>query len=101
MLRKEESFVANLSIEEIIRQVQALCLEHKVEHLYLFGSYATGHATPTSDIDIIIKGGENICLLKERIDRIKTLKKIDVFEYDKCRSPLLRKDMDTYGRQIY
>ena len=52
-------------------------------------------------IDIIIKGGQNILELKEQIDRIKTLKKIDVFEYDKCRNPHLKEDMDRYGKQIY
>ena len=52
-------------------------------------------------IDIIIKGGQNIPELKERIDCIKTLKKIDVFEYDKCRNPHLKEDMDCDGKQIY
>ena len=52
-------------------------------------------------IDIIIKGGQNIPELKERIDCIKTLKKIDVFEYDKCRNQHLKEDMELYGKQIY
>ncbi len=90
-----------MSIEEILDQIKKICLEFHVEHLYLFGSYASGTATKTSDIDIIIKGGENIPELKEKIDAIKTLKKIDVFEYDKCRNPHLKEDMDKYGKQIY
>lgn len=93
--------MANLSIEEILRQIKVLCLEHQVEHLFLFGSYATGTATPTSDIDVIIKGGKNVGLLREKISLIKTLKKIDIFEYDKCKNTFLREDMDSYGRQIY
>ena len=93
--------MANLSIEEILRQVKILCLDHQVEHLYLFGSYATGTATPTSDIDIIIKGGKELDLLKEKVSLIKTLKKIDIFEYDKCKNTFLKEDMDNYGRQIY
>jgi hypothetical protein len=93
--------MANLSLDEIMQQVKTICQEYNVEHLYLFGSYATGTATKTSDIDIIIQGGENIRALKERIDEIKTLKKIDVFEYDKCKNQFLKEDMDKYGRKIY
>ncbi len=93
--------MANLSIEEILDQVQTLCKKHQVEHLYLFGSYATGTATKTSDIDIIIKGGIRISDLKESIDKIPTLKKIDVFEYEKCQNQYLKEDMDRYGRKIY
>ncbi|MCD8053195.1 MAG: nucleotidyltransferase domain-containing protein [Lachnospiraceae bacterium] len=72
--------MANLTIEEILDQVELLCRRYKVEHLYLFGSRANGTATETSDIDIIIKGGVRISDLKEEIERIPTLKKIDVFE---------------------
>ncbi|MCD8009392.1 MAG: nucleotidyltransferase domain-containing protein [Lachnospiraceae bacterium] len=93
--------MANLTIEEILNQVQTLCLKYQVEHLYLFGSRANGTATETSDIDIIIKGGVRISDLKEEIERIPTLKKIDVFEYDKCRNSYLKEDMDCYGRKIY
>ncbi len=93
--------MANLSVDEILAEIEALCREFKVEHLYLFGSYATGTATDTSDIDIIIKGGNNIRELKYKIEQIKTLKKIDVFEYDKCKNEFLKEDMDKYGRQIY
>lgn len=90
--------MANMSLEEILRQVELICRKFEVEHLYLFGSYATGTATPTSDIDIIIKGGKNIYALKEQIEQIKTLKKIDIFEYDRCQNIFLKEDMDLYGR---
>ncbi|MCD8124629.1 MAG: nucleotidyltransferase domain-containing protein [Lachnospiraceae bacterium] len=93
--------MANLTIEEILDQVQTLCRRYQVEHLYLFGSRANGTATETSDIDIIIKGGVRISDLKEEIERIPTLKKIDIFEYDKCRNRYLKEDMDCYGRKIY
>ncbi|MCD8217874.1 MAG: nucleotidyltransferase domain-containing protein [Clostridiales bacterium] len=93
--------MANMEIEEILDQIQMLCRKYQVEHLYLFGSYATGTATATSDIDIIIKGGCQIDRLKDEIDRIPTLKKIDIFEYDKCRNSYLKEDMDRYGRKIY
>lgn len=93
--------MSNLSIDEILEQIKEICERFHVEHLYLFGSYATGTATPTSDIDIIVKGGDNIEELRECIDQIKTLKKIDVFDYNRCKNRFLKEDMDQYGRQIY
>ncbi|MCD8105091.1 MAG: nucleotidyltransferase domain-containing protein [Lachnospiraceae bacterium] len=93
--------MANLTLEEILGMIEKVCRKYQVEHLYLFGSYATGTATRTSDIDIIIKGGSDIFGLKDEIDRIPTLKRIDVFEYDKCENPYLKEDMDRYGRKIY
>ncbi|MCC8045295.1 MAG: nucleotidyltransferase domain-containing protein [Clostridiales bacterium] len=93
--------MANLTLEEILGMIEKACRKYQVEHLYLFGSYATGTATRTSDIDIIIKGGTDIFGLMDEIDRIPTLKKIDVFEYDKCANLYLKEDMDRYGRKIY
>ncbi len=43
-----------MSIEDIIEKVTQICKNNKVEHLSLFGSFATGTATPTSDIDFAI-----------------------------------------------
>ncbi|MCC8140831.1 MAG: nucleotidyltransferase domain-containing protein [Lachnospiraceae bacterium] len=47
--------MANLTIDEILEQVEILCRKYEVEHLYLFGSRASGTATGTSDIDIVVK----------------------------------------------
>jgi len=93
--------MANMEVQEILSQIQVLCRKYQVEHLYLFGSYATGTATDTSDIDIIIKGGSQIDRLRDEINKIPTLKKIDIFEYDRCRNSYLKEDMDWYGRKIY
>lgn len=48
-----------LSIDEIRNIVKALLQKYHAEYALLFGSYARGEATPDSDIDIIIVGGEN------------------------------------------
>ena len=48
-----------LSLDEIRNIVKALLQKYHAEYALLFGSYARGEATPDSDIDIIIVGGEN------------------------------------------
>ena len=51
-----------------------------MEHLALFGSYAKGTATKYSDLDFIIYGPVDMEKLREQIDEIMTLKKIDLFD---------------------
>ena len=48
-----------LSINEIRNIIKTLLQKYRAEYALLFGSYARGEATPDSDIDIIIVGGEN------------------------------------------
>ena len=93
--------MANLSIEEIIRQVETICRYRQVGHLYLFGSYATGEQTAASDIDFVVKGCQDISGLRIEVEQIPTLKKIDIFDYDGCKNKFLKEDMDRYGKQIY
>lgn len=87
--------------EEIIHGVEEICKKHSVEHLFLFGSYAKGTETPTSDMDFFIIGGQNIGELRDEIDRIKTLKKIDLLQYESCKNQYLKEDMELYGKEIY
>lgn len=91
----------NMTIDEIIEEVVRICKKNEVEHLSLFGSYARGTQTEKSDIDFIVYGVKDIETLREEIDEIMTLKKIDVFDYDEVCNQFLREDMDEYGRKIY
>ena len=90
-----------MQIEEVIDKVTEICKANHVKELMLFGSYATGTATDTSDIDFAVKGAEDIELLREQVDVIPTLKKIDLFDYDNCLHSSLKGAMDRYGRKIY
>lgn len=90
-----------MTIDEIIEEVVRICKKNRVEHLSLFGSYARGTQTEKSDIDFIVYGVKDIETLREEIDEIMTLKKIDVFDYDEVCNQFLREDMDEYGRKIY
>lgn len=90
-----------MTVEDIIEQVTRICKRNHVEHLSLFGSYAKGTATQYSDIDFIVYGPVDIEFLKEQVDDIMTLKKIDLFEYDLCQNRHLKEDMDRYAKKIY
>lgn len=45
------------SIEEIRSIVAPIAAVHDVDRIYLFGSYARGEATPSSDIDLRVDKG--------------------------------------------
>jgi len=90
-----------MTFDEIVKEVVRVCKKNKVEHLSLFGSYARGTQTERSDIDFIVYGVKDIETLREEIDEIMTLKKIDIFDYDEVCNQYLREDMDEYGRKIY
>lgn len=42
------------TVDEISRMVQPIALKHGLDKVYLFGSYARGNATPSSDIDLCV-----------------------------------------------
>ncbi len=90
-----------MPISELIDQVAAICRANGVKRLELFGSFATGTATPTSDIDFVVYGCEDTLRLEAAVAEIDTLRKIDIFDYDNIHNPYLREDIKKYGKQIY
>lgn len=90
-----------MPISEVIDKVAAICRANGVKRLELFGSYATGTATPRSDLDLVVYGCDDILRLEEEILQIDTLRKIDIFDYDSIRNPFLLEDIKKYGKQIY
>lgn len=90
-----------MSLPELIEQVSLICKRNQVKHLKLFGSFATGTATPTSDIDFVVYGCPDIMKLEEDLTEIDTLRKIDIFDYDSIHNPFLLEDIEKYGKQIY
>ena len=52
-----------MPISEIIEKVTMICKKNNVKRLDLFGSFATGTATPTSDIDFVVYGCNNLMQL--------------------------------------
>ena len=74
-----------MPVSEVIDKVAAICKANGVRRLDLFGSFATGTATATS----------------EKLQEIDTLRKIDLFDYDSIKNEFLLEDIRKYGIQIY
>lgn len=90
-----------MPISEVIDKVTAICRMVGVKRLDLFGSFATGTATATSDIDFVVYGCEDMLKLEEELLKIDTLRKIDIFDYDSIHNEFLLEDIRKYGKQIY
>lgn len=90
-----------MPISELIDKVAEICKANGVKRLDLFGSFATGTAVPTSDIDFVVYGCEDILELERKLEEIDTLRKIDIFDYDSINNEFLLKDIKEYGKQIY
>lgn len=90
-----------MPISELIDKVAEICKANGVERLDLIGSFATGTALPTSDIDFVVYGCEDILQLEEALEAIETLRKIDIFDYASIRNEFLLEDIKRYGKQIY
>mgnify|MGYP004472723485 FL=1 len=90
-----------MPVSEIIEKVTQICKKHGVKRLDLFGSFATGTATPTSDIDFVVYGCANMFALEDDLQQIETLRKIDIFDFDSIRNEFLLEDIKKYGKQIY
>lgn len=82
-----------MPISEIIEKVTMICKKNNVKRLDLFGSFATGTATPTSDIDFIVYGCDNLMQLEDDLQQIETLRKIDIFDFDSIKNEYLLEDI--------
>ena len=90
-----------MQIPELIERVTEICRRNGVRRLDLFGSFATGTALPTSDIDFVVYGCKDLSKLELDLEEIDTLRKIDIFDFDSIRNEYLLEDIKKYGRQIY
>lgn len=100
-VRDGEFGMNTMPVLEIIEKVTAICKKNGVKRLDLFGSFATGTATPTSDIDFVVYGCDDMLKLEDDLMEIETLRKIDMFDYDSIDNKFLLEDIEKYGKQIY
>ena len=73
--------MSTMSIETLISRVTEICKRNDVKHLSLIGSFATGTATPASDIDFVVYDCPDMLKLEKDLESIETLRKIDIFDY--------------------
>jgi predicted nucleotidyltransferase len=90
-----------MTISEITDQIIQICGNYHAKTVILFGSRSKGTATPRSDFDIAVSGAVDIDGLRETLDDIPTLYKIDLVDLDTCKNELLLEDIKQYGRKIY
>ena len=69
-------------MDSVLEQIKEISLQYKVEKIVLFGSRARGDCSPVSDYDIAIFENHlsafDKARLRDEVDEIETLKKIDI-----------------------
>ena len=88
--------------------IRSICAEqlkdYPVTYCYLFGSYAKGKATGTSDVDLLISGGVEGLRFFGLVEALRTSlkKKVDVLTPDQLlQNPQLLDEILRYGVRIY
>ena len=90
---------------ETLRKLTDIFSSYKeLQAVSLFGSRATGHATPRSDIDLVAYGiaTDLRCgRLALDLDDLPIPQKCDLLTYESIRYPPLKRHIDRYGIIIY
>lgn len=93
-----------LSLDKIKTTCSSIFKEYKVEYAYLFGSYAKGVATETSDVDLLVSMPVNGLAFYELIEtlREKLKKKVDLLDIAQLNNnPKLVQEILRDGVKIY
>ena len=78
------------AVNEVLNTIKPVIEKHNIKDVYLFGSYAKGYATETSDVDLCISTsltGLNFVALSEDI-REELNKKIDLIRFSNLENNL-------------
>jgi predicted nucleotidyltransferase len=93
-----------LTIEEIKRKSSKVLEQYDIKFCYLFGSYAKGKATPTSDVDFLISGNVRGLKFYGLVEELRTVlkKKVDVLDINQLKENLeLTEEIFKDGIKIY
>ncbi len=95
-------------LDENIDKIKALCDQHKVTRLFVFGSVLTEKFERTSDIDFIVNFSEvdlydyadNYFDLKNSLEHLLN-REVDLLEDKAIKNPYLRESIDSSKQLIY
>lgn len=89
----------------VLMKIKEIASKYKVERVVLFGSRARGDHSETSDYDIAIFGKSlslvDKTLLREDVEEIHTLKKIDIVFVNKDLNDKFMENIKNEGVVIY
>ncbi len=71
-----------LTMKDLTASCCEILSEYKVSYCYLFGSYAKGTATETSDVDLLVSGDISGLRFYELVERLRQVlhKRVDVLD---------------------
>ena len=93
-----------LELEDIVRKCSKVFERYDVSFCYLFGSYAKGKATQTSDVDLLISANVKGLKFYGLVEEIRTTlhKKVDVLDVNQLKENIeLTEEILKDGIKIY
>lgn len=93
-----------LELEDIVQKCTEVFERYEVSFCYLFGSYAKGKATQTSDVDILISANVKGLKFYGLVEEIRTAlhKKVDVLDMNQLKENIeLTEEIFKDGIKIY
>ena len=93
-----------LELEDIVRKCNEVFERYEVSFCYLFGSYAKGKATQTSDVDLLISVNVKGLKFYGLVEEIRTAlhKKVDVLDMNQLKENIeLTEEIFKDGIKIY
>ena len=90
-------------ITQVIEQIITVCTKMgNIDEIILYGSRAKGTHMEKSDLDIALVGTNiDIDLLRDEVDLINTLLKIDLVDIDNCKNERLLQEVKKDGITLY
>lgn len=93
-----------LTVEDITKKCAKVLDQYDVKFCYLFGSYAKGKETPTSDVDLLISANIRGLQFYGMVEdlRVALKKKVDVLDINQLQNNLeLTEEIFKDGLKIY